>query len=263
VSISNYLTLLRIFLIPLLVTVLLTGNTPDEILTQGARLLAIGIFTIAALTDVLDGWLARLRNEVSRLGTLLDPIADKLLISAAFVSLVQLRLAPAWMVVIILGREFAVSGLRLIAASEGFDIEVSRFAKYKMVAQVFAVGFLILAGETRLIGIFFLYVVLILAIYSMIGYIFKFWRGMQPERRRQLNRRRTLREMKAQVLATTRTLRERRRLRKQKIQDRKQRPEVMRRLKRLRNARRRRDAGHEEGKRAARHATDTPGLKKS
>lgn len=213
-SVPNYLTLLRIFLIPVLVTVLLTGKAPNEVLNQSARLLAVGIFGLAALTDMLDGWLARRRNEVTRLGTLLDPIADKLLVSAAFVSLVQLHLAPAWMVVIILGREFAVSGLRLIAATEGFQIVVSRFSKYKMVAQVFAVGFLILSKETLWIGHTLLYVVLVLAVISMIGYIYKFWQGMQPERRRQLSRRRTFREMKEKVVSTTRTFRARRRRRK-------------------------------------------------
>ncbi len=211
-NLSNYLTLLRIFLTPVLVAVLLTGKAPDETLTQGARSLAVAIFAIAALTDLLDGYLARLRNEVTRLGKLLDPIADKLLISAAFVSLVQLGLAPAWIVVIILGREFAVSGLRLIAATEGIRIEVSSFGKYKMVAQVFAVGFLILSNYTRILGLIFLYLVMVLSIISMIGYIRKFWGSLKPERRQQLARRRTLREMKEQVLSTTRTLRVHRRL---------------------------------------------------
>lgn len=211
-NISNYLTLLRIFLVPVLVAVLLTGRTPYETLTQSARLLAVAIFAIAALTDVLDGYLARLRNEVTRLGKLLDPIADKILVSAAFVSLVQLGLAPAWIVVIILGREFAVSGLRLIAATEGMNIEVSRFGKYKMISQVLAVGFLIVSNQTRPVGIAFLYLVMVLAVVSMIGYIRKFWRGLKPERRQQLARRRSFREMKEHVLTTTRSLREHRRL---------------------------------------------------
>jgi CDP-diacylglycerol--glycerol-3-phosphate 3-phosphatidyltransferase len=213
-SISNYLTLLRIFLVPLLVAVLLTGRSDHDFLTYNARILAVAIFAVAAFTDVLDGYLARLRNEVTRLGKLLDPIADKLLISAAFVSLVQLRLAPAWIVVIILGREFAVSGLRLIAATEGFEIEVSGFGKYKMIAQVFAVGFLILSSETYMLGLGFLYLVMILAIVSMVGYIGKFWRGMQPELRKELRRRRTFREMKEQMLGTARAFRRRRKERR-------------------------------------------------
>jgi CDP-diacylglycerol--glycerol-3-phosphate 3-phosphatidyltransferase len=213
-GIANYLTLLRIFLVPLLVAVLLTGRSDHDFLTYNARILAVAIFAVAALTDMLDGYLARLRNEVTRLGKLLDPIADKLLISAAFVSLVQLRLAPAWIVVIILGREFAVSGLRLIAASEGYEIRVSSFGKYKMFAQVFAVGFLILSSETYIFGLAFLYLVMILSVVSMVGYIGKFWRGMQPELRRQLRRRRTFREMKEQMVSTARAFRRRRRERR-------------------------------------------------
>ena len=211
-GLPNYLTLLRIFLVPVLVAVLLTGRSEQDLLTLNARLLALVIFAIAAITDVLDGFLARLRNEVTRLGRLLDPIADKLLISAAFISLVQLGLAPAWIVVIILGREFAVSGLRLIAAGEGIDIEVSDFGKYKMVAQVFAVGFLILSTRTYLIGLALLYLVMALSIISMVGYIGKFWRSLRPERRAQLKRRRTFREMKERVVSTTRTLRVRRKV---------------------------------------------------
>ena len=211
-GIPNYLTLLRIFLIPVLVAVLLTGRSEQDLLTLNARLLALVIFAVAAVTDVLDGYLARLRNEVTRLGKLLDPIADKLLISAAFISLVQLGLAPAWIVVIILGREFAVSGLRLIASGEGIEIEVSDFGKYKMVAQVFAVGFLILSTHTYLLGLALLYLVMALSIISMVGYIGKFWRGLRPERRAQLRKRRTFREMKDRVVSTTRTLRVRRKV---------------------------------------------------
>ncbi len=211
-NISNYLTLLRIFLVPVLVAVLLTGQAPDETLTQSARLLAVVILAVAALTDILDGYLARLRNEVTRFGALLDPIADKILISAAFISLVELEMAPAWMVVIILGREFAVAGLRLIAATEGSSIEVSRFGKYKMFAQVLAVGVIILLPRRHPLGDALLYVVLALAIISMIGYIRKFWVKLEPERRQQLSRRRTFREMKEQVVSTTRTLRVHRKL---------------------------------------------------
>jgi len=215
-SIPNYITLLRIFLVPLLVAVLLTGRSEQDFLTLNARIIALAIFAVAAFTDVLDGYLARLRNEVTRLGKLLDPVADKLLISAAFVSLVQLGLAPAWIVVIILGREFAVSGLRLIAATEGFQIEVSSFGKYKMIAQVFAVGFLILSIHTYVLGLAFLYLVMVLSIVSMIGYIGKFWRGMQPELRKVLRRRRTFREMKEQMVLTAREIRRHRQEKRQR-----------------------------------------------
>jgi len=108
--------------------------------------LAIVIFLIASLTDILDGHLARRRKQVSKIGALLDPIADKLLVSAALIVLVEKNLAPAWAVVIILGREFVVTGLRSIAASEGIIISAQRVGKIKMWAQCIAIVALLVAG---------------------------------------------------------------------------------------------------------------------
>jgi len=132
---SNGLTLMRIFLVPLLVAVLLTKYNV---------LVAAAIFLAASLTDLLDGYFARKREQVTTLGILLDPVADKLLISSAFISLVQLQVVPAWMVVIIIGREFAVSGLRSIASAQGFTIDASELGKIKMATQVAAITLLIL-----------------------------------------------------------------------------------------------------------------------
>jgi CDP-diacylglycerol--glycerol-3-phosphate 3-phosphatidyltransferase len=144
-NLPNALTLLRIFIVPLLVVVLLTRFSEDWFgLPQ--HITAVILFLTAAITDLLDGWLARRRKQVSRLGTLLDPIADKLLISSAFISLVENQLAPAWAVVIIIGREFAVSGLRSIAASEGWVIPASTAGKFKMVSQVIAITFLMMSS---------------------------------------------------------------------------------------------------------------------
>ncbi len=173
-NLPNSLTVFRIFLIPLLVVVLLTGRFSDR------EFWGFIVFVVAALTDYLDGYLARKRQQVTTLGKLLDPIADKLLISAAFISLVELRIAPAWMVVIIVGREFAVTGLRSIAASEGFTIDASRLGKSKMASQVVCVSLLILGWrfpETSFTtaGIVFLWVVVVLATVSMIQYFRKFW----------------------------------------------------------------------------------------
>jgi CDP-diacylglycerol--glycerol-3-phosphate 3-phosphatidyltransferase len=141
-NLPNSLTLLRIFIVPLLVVVLLTKFSEDWIgLPQ--HIAGVSLFLFASLTDVLDGWIARRRKQVSKLGILLDPIADKLLISAAFISLVENRLAPAWAVVIIIGREFAVTGLRSIAASEGWAIPASRVGKFKMFSQVVTIALLI------------------------------------------------------------------------------------------------------------------------
>jgi CDP-diacylglycerol--glycerol-3-phosphate 3-phosphatidyltransferase len=141
-NLPNSLTLLRIFIVPLLVVVLLTKFSESWV-GMPQHVLGVSLFLIAALTDYLDGYLARRRRQVSRLGILLDPIADKLLISAAFISLVENRLAPAWAVVIIIGREFAVSGLRSIAAVEGWAIAASPMGKFKMVSQVVTIALLI------------------------------------------------------------------------------------------------------------------------
>ncbi|HEX3184742.1 MAG TPA: CDP-diacylglycerol--glycerol-3-phosphate 3-phosphatidyltransferase [Pyrinomonadaceae bacterium] len=142
VNLPNTLTLLRIFIVPLLVVVLLTPFS-ENWFGVPRHVLGVLLFLAAALTDYLDGRLARSRGQVTRLGQLLDPIADKLLISAALISLVENQLAPAWAVVIIIGREFAVTGLRSIAAVEGVVISASKMGKFKMLAQVVTVALLI------------------------------------------------------------------------------------------------------------------------
>ena len=133
-NLPNSLTIARIFLVPFVVVILLTTQI------RHWEFWGVTVFLGAAVTDLLDGYLARRRKQVTTLGRLLDPIADKLLISSALVSLVQLGIVPAWMVAIIIGREFAVSGLRNIAATEGFTIEASRLGKGKMALQVAAVA---------------------------------------------------------------------------------------------------------------------------
>ncbi len=145
-NLPNALTLLRIFLVPLLVVVLLTNLASSWI---GVSQVALGLtlFIGASVTDWLDGYLARKHGQITTLGTMLDPIADKLLISAALVSLVENHLAPAWAIVIIIGREFAVSGLRSIAAAEGFAIAASKKGKFKMLTQVVAITLLILGSR--------------------------------------------------------------------------------------------------------------------
>lgn len=146
-NLPNSLTLSRIFVVPLLVVVLLTPFS-ENWLGLPRHIFGAAIFLAAALTDFLDGHIARRRDQVSKLGKLLDPIADKLLISAALISLVENRLAPAWAVVIIIGREFAVSGLRSIAATEGVVISASRMGKFKMAAQVVCVSLLIVSAAS-------------------------------------------------------------------------------------------------------------------
>lgn len=144
-NLPNSLTLLRIFIVPLLVVVLLTPFS-ESWFGVPRHILGVALFLGAALTDYLDGHLARSRNQVTRLGQLLDPIADKLLISAALISLVENQLAPAWAVVIIIGREFAVTGLRSIAAADGVVISASMMGKFKMLVQVLTVSLLIVSS---------------------------------------------------------------------------------------------------------------------
>ena len=146
-NLPNALTLSRIFVVPFLVVVLLTPFS-ENWFGVPRHILGVTLFLAAALTDYFDGRIARSRDQVSRLGKLLDPIADKLLISAALISLVENRLAPAWAVVIIVGREFAVSGLRSIAAEGGMVIAASRMGKFKMLSQVVAVALLIMSSAS-------------------------------------------------------------------------------------------------------------------
>jgi CDP-diacylglycerol---glycerol-3-phosphate 3-phosphatidyltransferase len=145
VNLPNYLTFARIIIVPLLVVVLLTP-VAERWLGISGYALAIVVFLIASFTDILDGHLARRRNQVSTLGKFLDPIADKLLVSAALIVLVEKHLAPSWAVVIILGREFIVTGLRSIAAAEGIVIQAQNIGKVKMWAQCVAIVALLIAA---------------------------------------------------------------------------------------------------------------------
>ena len=144
-NLPNYITLARIVIVPLLVVVLLTPIAESWFGVSGYAL-AIVIFIAASLTDILDGHLARRRNQVSTLGKFLDPIADKLLISAALIVLVEKHLAPSWSVVVILGREFIITGLRSVAVSEGIVIQAQTLGKLKMWAQCVSIVALLVAA---------------------------------------------------------------------------------------------------------------------
>jgi CDP-diacylglycerol--glycerol-3-phosphate 3-phosphatidyltransferase len=180
-NLPNSLTVTRIFLIPLLVVVLLTKFEGRQILGVPKEIVAAAIFAIASITDWLDGYLARRRKQVTTFGQLVDPIADKLLISAALISLVQLELAPAWMVFVIIGREIAITGLRSLAYSRGVVIPASPLGKIKMVAEVVAILALILSREATkemngffLIGQAALWVVVLAALFSAADYFRRF-----------------------------------------------------------------------------------------
>jgi CDP-diacylglycerol--glycerol-3-phosphate 3-phosphatidyltransferase len=181
INLPNALTATRIFLVPLLVVVLLTNFEGRLILGMRKELIGAAIFALASLTDWLDGYLARRRKQVTALGQMIDPIADKLLTSAAFVSLIQMGLAPAWMVAIIIGRELAVTTLRSIAYARGVVIPASPLGKVKMVSQVVAILALILGEEERLqplgmLGYAALWVVVVTALISAADYYRRFSR---------------------------------------------------------------------------------------
>lgn len=179
-NLPNALTLGRMFLVPILVVVLLTEFEGRQVLGVSKELMGAAIFALASVTDWLDGYLARRRRQVTWIGQMLDPIADKLLTSAAFVSLVQLDLAPAWMVALIIGREFAVTALRSLAYTKGITIPASSLGKGKMVSQVVAILLLILGGGPlpllAPVGGVALWVVMALAVASAVDYTRRFQR---------------------------------------------------------------------------------------
>ena len=132
-NLANKLTMLRIFLVPLFLIFIAIKNIPY------GTFIATFIFIIASLTDQLDGYIARSRNQITNFGKFMDPLADKLLVTAALISLVELQVIPAWATVVIIAREFAVSGLRTIAAAEGKIIAASTWGKAKTVTQIAAI----------------------------------------------------------------------------------------------------------------------------
>src|SRR5579863_2558753 len=194
----NLLTLLRIFFVPLLVAALLGEDFSAPWMGQfrfSRDTFALLIFLAAAATDLLDGYLARRLGQITTVGTLLDPIADKLLISAALVSLVDIHRVPAWIAILIIGREFAVSGLRSIAAASGYMIAASELGKTKMAAQVIAIS-LVIGGmgwpQLNEVGRIGMWAVMLFGIVSAADYFRKFWRriydGVKSRRRRELLR---------------------------------------------------------------------------
>jgi CDP-diacylglycerol---glycerol-3-phosphate 3-phosphatidyltransferase len=198
-NLPNTLTLLRIFFVPLLIAVLLTKSPNVDFwgFPMHFEFWGVLILLTAAATDWADGYFARRRLQVTTLGILLDPIADKLLISSAFISLVDMHLVPAWMVVIIIGREFTVLGLRNIASAEGFTIAASLLGKTKMVLQVCAVAVLIVAAAhpllkpLALLAEFLLWLVVVSALVSALQYFLRFW-GQLDDRVKQRRKLRML-----------------------------------------------------------------------
>jgi len=169
-NIPNLLSIFRILLVPLLVVILLTKF-------EGKEFFGLGVFLLASLTDFLDGYIARKRQQVTRLGKFLDPTADKILTSAAFISLVELGLAPAWMVAVIIAREFAVSALRSLAASDGVILAAIISAKLKTTLQVIAIALMIFynqLGEFERLAPVALWLAMLASVYSGLEYFVRF-----------------------------------------------------------------------------------------
>lgn len=170
-NLANKITLSRIIMIPFFVYFLLKGTIND-------MYIAGGIFIIASLTDLLDGYIARSRNMITKFGKFMDPLADKLLVMSAFVCFVELQLVPSWIVIVILSREFIVSIFRAIAAAEGIVIAAGKWGKYKTATQMIAI-ILICFNNLAFINLnvpidkFFLYLCTLLTIYSGVEYILK------------------------------------------------------------------------------------------
>ena len=198
-NLPNLLSVIRILMVPVLVVVLMTKVTNHEVI-------GVVVFWVASITDWLDGYLARRWKQVTTLGKLLDPLADKLLVAGALISLVELNLAPAWMTFIILAREFAITGLRGIASEEGLTIPAGTIGKWKMGFQVAAISCLILGPRLDYwlfmwtgkeifqffiklnrpytffwgMGVLLLWGAVILAIWSAVSYFHGFWKVVGP-----------------------------------------------------------------------------------
>lgn len=170
-NLANKITLLRVLMIPLFMIILFSDFS-------NSTYIAALIFTIASATDGIDGYIARSRGQVTTFGKFIDPLADKLLVSTALISLVQLGKVPAWIVVIIIAREFTITGFRIIAASEGITIAASSLGKIKTITQLIAIISLLIDNfPFRLINFSFdiimLYISLFFTVVSGVDYLYK------------------------------------------------------------------------------------------
>ncbi|NLY77013.1 MAG: CDP-diacylglycerol--glycerol-3-phosphate 3-phosphatidyltransferase [Tissierellia bacterium] len=170
-NLANKITILRVLMIPIFMLVLLSD-------LQWNNYIAASIFIIASLTDSLDGYIARSKNQITAFGKFIDPLADKLLVTAALVCLIEMGRVPAWIVIIILAREFTITGFRTIAASQGITIAASPLGKIKTITQLIAIISLLIDNYPfRLINFSFdiimLYISLFFTILSGIDYIYR------------------------------------------------------------------------------------------
>jgi CDP-diacylglycerol--glycerol-3-phosphate 3-phosphatidyltransferase len=206
-NLPNSITLSRIASVPLLIW-FLSPHSPFQGYNGEQEMAASGLFILASITDGLDGYLARRRNQITTMGMLLDPLADKLMVTAAYIILVAYnpRIVPPWIAVLVIGREFLVSGLRSIAASEGFTIDASEIGKLKTVIQIVSVVAAILAhrwdywvlfpslGGGFIVAVHFIAVTAIywmtaVSIISAVDYFVGFWKKIDHASERARTRR--------------------------------------------------------------------------
>ena len=168
-NVPNTLTVLRVIMIPFFVLFMLGDITSVD------KYIALGIFIAASLTDTLDGYLARKNNQVTNFGKFMDPLADKLLVCAAMICLMDLDRLPSWIVIIIICREFIISGFRLIAADNGIVIAASWWGKAKTISQMIMIILLVadFGGVFDMIGQVMIYLALVLTVVSLVDYIAK------------------------------------------------------------------------------------------
>ncbi len=169
-NLPNKLTVLRVIMVPFFVFFMLTDFAGDA-----SKWIALVLFCLASLTDMLDGKIARARNLVTNFGKFMDPLADKLLVCSAMICLIPAGKLPAWVVIVIIAREFIISGFRLVAADSGIVIAASYWGKFKTVSQMFMVIVLIadLGGVFDTVGTVLIWIALILTVVSLIDYIAK------------------------------------------------------------------------------------------
>lgn len=173
-NLPNKLTIFRVILIPFFIVFLMIPDMPFLPSAEWGKWIAFGIFILASLTDLLDGKIARKYHLITDFGKFMDPLADKLLVCSALICLIELQRIPAWMVVIIIAREFVISGFRLIAADNGVVIAASYWGKFKTTFQMVAVCLLIVdIPQLRILTQVILWIAVLLTIVSLIDYLIK------------------------------------------------------------------------------------------
>ncbi len=169
-NLPNKLTMLRVIMIPFFVVFLLVDITPYD------KWIALAIFIVASLTDLADGKIARKYNLITNFGKFMDPLADKLLVCSAMIALIELGRIPAWIVIVIIAREFIISGFRLVASDNGVVIAASYWGKFKTVSQM-AMVILMIADipQLQIVTTVIMYIALVLTIVSLVDYLVKNW----------------------------------------------------------------------------------------